>query len=97
MNGTMMRIRSRFDVVTAKWRQTLFQSMTVRFVVISQILFGLHCLPVSISDVTEIPLITLGADVSSLSQSSRKREYSSTAGETDPRTYIEVLSGMDRV
>ena len=71
--------------------------MTVRFVVISQIRFGFHYLPDPIPGVTEIPLITLGSDVSGLSQNSRKREYPSTAGETDPRTYIEVLPGMDRM
>ena len=48
-------------------------------------------------DVTEIPLITLGADMSDLSQGSRRRKYSGTIGETDPRTYLEVLPGMDRV
>jgi len=71
--------------------------MTARFVLISQIRFGLHGSLAPISDVTEIPLITLRTGVSSLSQSSRKREYSSTAGETDSGPHIEVLLGMDRV
>ena len=59
--------------------------------------FGPHYLPVSISDVTEIPLITLRTDVPGLSQSSGERKYPSTTGETDPRAHLEVLSGMDRV
>ena len=71
--------------------------MTVRFVVISRIRFRLHGSLTPISDVTEIPFITLRTDVPSLSQSSRKREYSSTARETDPGTHIEVLLGVDCV
>ena len=57
----------------------------------------LHGSLIPISDVTEIPLITLRTDVPSLSQSSRKREYPSTARETDPGTHIEVLLGVDCV
>ena len=74
-----------FDVVAAKRRQAVSSSVTVRFVMISQIRFGLHCLPVPISDVFN------------LSQSSRERECPSTAGETDSKTYTEVLPGIDRV
>ena len=48
-------------------------------------------------DVTEVPLVTLGADMSDLSQGSRRRKYSGTTGETDPRPYLEVLPGVDRV
>jgi len=62
-----------------------------------QIPFGLHGLPVSIPDVAEIPLVAYRTDVSELSQGPRKCEYPSTTGKTDPRTYIEVLPGMDRV
>jgi len=68
--------------------------MTVRFV------HGPNVALVSsltLSDMTEIPLITLGADMSNLSQGSREREYPGAAGETDPRSYLEVLPGMDRV
>ena len=52
---------------------------------ISQIRFGLHCLPVPISDLFN------------LSQSSQKRECPSTAEELDSRTYTEAPPGMDRV
>ena len=46
---------------------------------------------------TEIPLITFGADLSDLSQGTRRCKYPGTTGETDPRTYLEVLPGVDRV
>ena len=65
----------------------------VRFYSIDVILVS----PLTLSDVTEIPLITLGADMSDMPQSSRGRKYPGTTGETDSRTYLEVLSGVDRV
>ena len=48
-------------------------------------------------DVTAIPPITLRADVPDLSQGSWRCKYSGTTRETDPRTYLEVLPGVDRV
>ena len=56
-----------------------------------------HYLPTPTSGAIEIPLITLRTDVPKLSQDSWKCKHPSAVGETDPRTYIEVLPGVDRV
>jgi len=55
---------------------------------ISQIRFGLQASLLTCPDFRRIQLAT---------QSSLERECPSTAGETDPRTYTEVLPGIDRV
>ena len=73
------------------------QSMTARFVVMPCRWFEFHCLPIPISNAAEIPLITIGTDMSSVSQGPWKRERPGTSGETDPGTHLEVLPGMDRV
>ena len=69
--------------------------MTVRFV--SGGIDVIQPSSLTLSDTTEIPLVTLWADMPDLSQGPRRRKYSGTIGETDPRTYLEVLSGVDRV
>jgi len=53
--------------------------------------------PTLIFGITEISLVTLRTDLSGLSQGFREREYPSTTGEADPRTYIKVLPGVDHV
>ena len=93
----MMQIHLRFGAATAKRRLTLPQSMTARFVVMPRRWFEFHCLPIPISNAAEIPLITIGTDMSSVSQGPWKRERPGTSGETDPGTHLEVLPGMDRV